>query len=124
MNLAMSATLRGKREDARDLLAQIVEIDDSLGGTPFRQGILEVAAGIAAVAGDYASAAKLYGAAESLAESSGRRRDAADDAFMRSIVERARGALSPEGCDEAIRSGRGLAPATAMTLAEEISLRR
>ena len=124
MNLAMVAILRRKRDEAADALREIIAINTGLGGTPFRQGILEVAAGIAAAGHDYTSAAKLYGAAEALAEASGRRRDAADDAFVRAIVDQAQGALSERVCDEAVRSGRALAPVAAMALAEEISLRR
>jgi predicted ATPase/class 3 adenylate cyclase len=124
VNLAMIAILRGKRDDARHLLREMVAIDGGLGGTPFRQGLLEVAAGIAAITGDFQSSAKLYAAAELLAEASGRRRDAADDAYIISVVKRVRDALPTEAYEEAIRAGRGIATAAAIALAEEISLRR
>lgn len=124
MNLAMIAILRGRSDEARAMLGEIASIDSRLGGAPFRQGILEVAAGIAAESSDFAAAAMLYGAAEALGEASGRQRDAADDAFITSAAAKARHALGDEAFAGAVRQGRALTSEAAMEVADGISRRR
>jgi len=123
-NLAMVAILRGNIESASEMFVEIVEINGRLGGTPFRQWILEVAAAIAATRESYLDAAVLYGAAEALGDASGRRRDTADEAFVASIMQRTRRALGESAFESAVRKGSGLAPEVAQELAEEISRRR
>jgi len=123
INLAMIAVLRARQDDARVMLLEIVAINAALGGAPLRQGILEVAAGVAAAASDFPRAATLYGAAEALAEASGRKREPADEALVNSFVEKARSALGNVGFDDAVRQGRTLTVEAAMRTAEEVSRR-
>ena len=103
------------------MLHEIVDINEQLGGTPFRQWILELAAAVSVARGVHLQAAELYGAAEALSEISGRRREAADDAFVASIVDQARKALGEERFQSAVRNGRALAPEVAMEMAVGIS---
>jgi predicted ATPase/class 3 adenylate cyclase len=123
-NLAIVAILRGSHAEASDLLREIVDINARLGGTPFRQWIFEVAAGIASAREDYARAAELFGAAEALSDASGRARDAADAAFVTSVMRQARSALGEEELEAAVQRGRSRTPEASSAMAEEISRRR
>ncbi|MFO1303830.1 MAG: adenylate/guanylate cyclase domain-containing protein [Burkholderiales bacterium] len=124
INLGMVAILRDKHDEARSMLVEIVEINRQLGGTPFNQWIVELAAAIAVASGSHEEAALLYGAAEAMGEASGRRRDAADEAFVRSMLDRIRTTLGSGDYESSLRAGRGLAAAAAMERAEAISRRR
>ena len=124
INLAIVAILRGKHDEARSMLGEIADINRQLGGTPFNQWIVELAAAIGVASAMHEDAALLYGAAEAMGEASGRRRDAADETFVRAMVDRARAALGPERFESAVRAGRDLTPAAAMERAETISRRR
>ncbi len=124
INLAIVAVLRDKHDEARAMLGEIVDINHQLGGTPFNQWIVELAAAIGVAKGSHEEAALLYGAAEAMSEASGRRREAADETFVRAMADRARAAVGPERFEAAQRAGRGLTPASAMEQAETISRRR
>jgi len=123
-NLAIVSILRGSYAEATQILREILEINDQLGGTPFHQWILEVAAGIAVGAGIHVTAARLHGAAAALSEASGRQHEAADAAFVASIREQTHRALGDRGFDGAFREGRAMVSATTLQVAREISRRR
>jgi hypothetical protein len=103
------------------MLHEIIDINEQLGGTPFVQWILELAAALEVAEKAYVQAAQLYGTAEALSEVSGRRRDAADDVFVTSIVKQIREALGNERFDASVRDGHAIAPGTALKIAVEIS---
>ena len=65
-------------------------------GGQVAQSALEVSVGLAACRQEWALAAELFGAAEALTLRTGLRRDAADEAFLRPLMERTRVALGSE----------------------------
>jgi hypothetical protein len=75
------------------LLGEVLTIADETGSKRAGQSALVVAAGLAALAGDWEHAARFHGVAERQAETTGSRSDPADDAFLRPWISRAREAL-------------------------------
>jgi non-specific serine/threonine protein kinase len=106
INLAMISILRADAANARALLQEILPINAKIGGAALEQATLEVAMGFAAVLGDYERAARFYGGAEARADSSGLRRDAADEAFVSAVRKRAREALGDVRYVAAVAAGR------------------
>jgi tetratricopeptide (TPR) repeat protein len=120
LNLAMAQIARNPAGPIAQILLEALAIARENRSEPATQSVLEVAAGWAAARGDYRRAARLFGAAEALAEVTGLRRDPADEAFLRPLVDRARAALGTQafaaleaegralGRDDAIADVRGL----------------
>ena len=114
LNLAMVALARGSAQPARAMLAQGMAIAQEIGSKPAGQCAIEVAAGLAAMATQWARAARYFGAAEAQAAQTGIRRDLADEAFLSPLMARVRDALDPEAFDAAAGTGKALAFEEAM----------
>ena len=119
VNLAMVAIVRGDREQARERLLQGMAIAHEIGSRPAGQSALDACAGLAAVAAQWARAARLFGAAAAQSEQTGICRDPADDAFVRPLIAGVRAALGPERFADAEREGRALSLETALDEARE-----
>jgi hypothetical protein len=93
LNLAMVCIGRGVEADSRAMLLEVLQIADATGSQPVERSALEVCAGLAASEGDAATAARLFAAAQAQMATTGLRRDPADEAFLSSMIERARAAI-------------------------------
>ena len=93
LNLAMVSIERAAFERVPAMLLEVVDIAAEIGSTPVDQSVLEVSSGLAAARGDWARAARFYGAAESQAFETGLHRDPTDEAFLAPLVAKARNAL-------------------------------
>ncbi|MBK7975157.1 MAG: tetratricopeptide repeat protein [Deltaproteobacteria bacterium] len=106
LNVAMNHVGRGEPERSigptREALALAIEFDLRMSG----QVALDVCAGLAAVRGELANAARFYGASEEERGRSDFHRDPPDEAYLRPLVDRARAALGAEAFDAAEREGR------------------
>ena len=109
LNLAMVAISRGRADEARRLLGEVLAIIDETGSKPAQQSLLEVCAGFAALRQQWILSARFYGAAEAYSEETGIRRDAGDAAFLEPLMSAARKALSAELYAAAEGAGRQLA---------------
>ncbi|HXU66457.1 MAG TPA: adenylate/guanylate cyclase domain-containing protein [Casimicrobiaceae bacterium] len=107
LNLAM-ATIAREAGDCVPMLLEALAIADVIGSKPALLSVLEVSAGLAASRGDFARAARIYGAAEARAASTGLHRDPADEAFLRALMTRSANALGPAGYASAEAAGRSL----------------
>jgi predicted ATPase/class 3 adenylate cyclase len=109
LNLAMAILARdGHRVPG--ILLEVVAIADETGSKPAIQSVLEVSAGFAAWRAEWERAAQLFGAAETHAQTTGLRRDPADEAFLAPLMENARRALGESAFRAAEAEGRALAP--------------
>ena len=108
LNQAMIAVLRRDASHAQALLGEVATVDREIGDAALAQGMLDVASGLAALRGDLGRAATFHGAAEAWIARSGACRDAADQAFVASVVEPARATLGDRDFDAAVSAGRGL----------------
>ncbi|MBL8345718.1 MAG: tetratricopeptide repeat protein [Rubrivivax sp.] len=108
LNRSMVAISAGRSADATPLLAQARDIAVSLGSKPVEKSVLEVCAGLCATRGDASAAARLFGAAEALARTTGLRREANDEAFLLPLIERARSTLGQAAFAELEHLGSGL----------------
>jgi len=109
LNLAMVAISRGRAEEARRMLLDVLAIMDETGSKPAGQSLLEVCAGFAALRKEWIQSARFYGAAEAYSAQTGIRRDAGDAAFLEPLISAARKALSSELFTAAEGAGRELA---------------
>ena len=115
LNLAMVAVERNDGLRARERLIGAMTIAEELGSRTAGQSLLEVGAGLAALGEEWRRAARFYGAAEAHATQTGLHNDPADEAFLRPLIARARGALGeqPFAADEATGRAVGYEPAMA-----------
>jgi hypothetical protein len=90
------------------ILLEALAIADENRSTPAAQSVLEVSAGWAAAQSDWKRAARLYGVAEALAETTGLRRDPADEAFLAPLMDSARGMLGAPAFASLEAAGRGV----------------
>jgi len=90
------------------ILLEALAIADENRSTPAAQSVLEVSAGFAAAQGDWKRAARLFGVAEALAETTGLRRDPADEAFLAPLIDRARNALGAPAFGSIEAAGRAV----------------
>lgn len=117
LNLAMVAVARGSVERARKLLFEVLAIADETGSRAAGQSLLDVCAGLAAYRGEWAHAARFYGAAEAQTEQSGLCRDPADQAFLAPLITKARIGCGADIFAAAERTGRMLSYEQAMLAA-------
>jgi non-specific serine/threonine protein kinase len=89
LNLAMTSADRGDAARARTALQDAMACLPA-GRSRVGQSVLEVCAGLAAMAEDWSRAACLYGAAAAEAARSGVRPDPADEAFLSRHIDKAR----------------------------------
>ena len=94
LNLSMVAIERGDDKAARSMLRDALLIAEEIGSKRAGQSVLEVAAGLAALCGEWESAARFYGAAEAQAAQTGLHRDPADEAFLAPRMAQTRAALA------------------------------
>jgi predicted ATPase/DNA-binding winged helix-turn-helix (wHTH) protein len=107
LNLAMTSADRGDLPRARAALDGAMACV-SPARSRVGQSVLEVCAGLAAMASDWDRAARLYGAAAAEAARSGVRPDPADEAFLARHMEKARAARGPEFFAALEKRGREL----------------
>ena len=105
LNLAMVHLTQGDVAPARGLLQDVITIAAQIGSRPAAIGVLDVACGLAVLAGDMHQAALLHGLAEAENAQSGIHRDAADEAFLEPFMAAARLSLGA-GFDAAQQAGR------------------
>jgi predicted ATPase/class 3 adenylate cyclase len=108
LNLAMVAIAGGFDDEARETLLEAFAVADEIRSTRIGQSLLEVTAGLATSLEDWELAARLFGAAECLAGTTGLRRDAADEAFLAPRIARAAAALGEPAFAAAAGMGRQL----------------
>jgi non-specific serine/threonine protein kinase len=95
LNLAMASENEALGERAGMVLEAIM-LGQEVGSRYVGQGALEVCAGIMAISGDWTCCARIYGAVHMQSLKTGVRRDAADEAFLAPLVDKARAELGPE----------------------------
>jgi hypothetical protein len=108
LNLAMVSIARGSGARARAMLLDVHAIVQEIGSTAAGQSVLEVSAGLASMHGEWARAARYFGAAEAQAVQTGLRRDPADEAFVARMIAKAHEALDPASFAAAESAGRTL----------------
>jgi predicted ATPase/class 3 adenylate cyclase len=106
LNLSMVLIGLGVLDEADTLLQQVVSATRELGTVTLSKSVLEVCCGRAVHVQHDELAATLYGAAAAIGEKSGLTRDAADDAFLRPLVEQARARLGQERFFSLASAGR------------------
>jgi hypothetical protein len=90
------------------MLTEVRAIAARIRSLPVEKSLLEVCAGLCANRGDDKAAARLFGAAEALGETTGIRRDANDDAFLLPLLQHARQRLGDAAFAAAEHCGRTL----------------
>jgi len=93
LNLAMVAIGGQAGDRACAMLLEVLAIVGESGSKRLGQSVLEVAAGLAAMRGDSARAARFYGIAEAQTTATGLQRDPGDEAFLAPLIAKARTAL-------------------------------
>ena len=106
LNLAMIYIARHAHSDARIALREIIAIARQTRSMPVGQSALEVASGLAASVGERPLALRFFGAAEANTHDTGIVRDPADDAFLRPLIQSARGSQDAEAAASAENAGR------------------
>ena len=114
LNLAMVAVGRGSLERARTMLLDVLAIVQEIGSKRAGQSVLEVCGGLAAVRGDWARAARVYGAVEAQTAQTGLHRDPTDAAFLEPLLAKAQAALGSEAFAASENAGRALSYDEAM----------
>ena len=108
LNLAIVAISSNRSVDARPMLREVTGIALEIESKPIGQSVLEVAAGLMGRDCRWELTARLFGAAEALAQHTGVQRDAADAQFLMPHIEQAREALGAARFDAAEQEGRTL----------------
>ena len=85
-----------------------LDIAGELGSRYVGQSAIDVCAGLCSLAGQPECCARFLGASETLGEATGLHRDAADEAFVSPLVQRARDGCTPKLFDAAYGAGRAL----------------
>jgi len=114
LNLAMVSIGRGARERVPGMLLEVLAIAEENGSKPAGQGALEVSAGLAAASGEWAQAARMFGAADAHMMSTGIHRDPTDEAFLAPLMDATQRALGAQVYRDASEGGRSLAYADAI----------
>jgi len=115
LNLAMVATFRKAHTPARAMLVEVLQIVDESGLRPAAQGLLEVAAGLAASGNEWEQSGRLFGAAEAQTAATGLARDPADEAFLAPLIATARQKLGTDAFTATAAAGRALSYDGAIT---------
>jgi hypothetical protein len=105
LNQAIVAVARKDAAGARRLLASVLAIVDETGSRQIAQCLLEVVAGVAALAADWPSVGIFYGAAQAQMRQTGIQRDPADAAALAPHVNESRRVLGAEPFAAAVREG-------------------
>lgn len=89
------------------MVLEAIMLGEQVGSRYVGQSALEVCAGLMAIADNWSCCARLYGAAQTQSSRTGFKPDAADEAFLAPLVQRARDALA-EGYELGEAQGRAL----------------
>ena len=108
LNLAMACVEIGDEASARRDLQGAIAVAVRIGSAPASQGALDVCAGLACLAQEWARGARYAGAADAQSARSGIARDAADTLFIEPKLARARAALGAPRYESAYREGQRL----------------
>lgn len=108
LNLAMATIASHDDDRVAPMLLEALGIADEIGSKPTFQSVLEVSAGLAASRSDWQRAARIFGAAEAHADSTGLHRDPADEAFLRPLIAQSAEILGAAPFATAEAAGRGL----------------
>ena len=120
LELAETFTIaRGSTDRARELLLEALTIAQEIGSKRAGQIVFEVSAGLEVLRGQWASAARLYGAAEAQLKQMKAQREPADDAFLAPLMTRARETLGASAF--AAEEAAGLALPYDEAIAETLS---
>ncbi len=114
LNLAIVSIGRGAAKRASVTLRDAIVIASEIGSKHAGQSAIEIAAGLCSLCGDWDKAALFFGAAEAQIARTGLKRDAADEAFLRPLIARARQAMGPPAFDAATSAGSTLGYEEAM----------
>ena len=114
LNLARVHLDRDSGDSAARVLREVLELVDEHTGPQETQQLLTVAAGLAAHEGDWARAARLYGAAQAQLRQHGLRREPADEASLAPLMARVRQATDNAGFAAYEAEGKELAPEDAL----------
>jgi len=106
LNLAMNRISSASAPSALPMLREVLGIARETGSQPVWQSVTEVGVGLAASLGEFAEAARLYGAAEAQSEAARRPRYVADQAFLNPLLERTRLQLGPAAFEAELQAGR------------------
>jgi predicted ATPase/class 3 adenylate cyclase len=113
LNLAVIAISRGLPDRARSCLREAYAIARELTSRKLEQAVLDGAAGLAVVAGEFEAAARLYGASQGQVEAMRLKREPAVEAFLSPLIAQARSALGASAFGAAEATGRAMAPEAA-----------
>ena len=114
LNLARVAIQRGSADRARTMLLEALAIATEIGSLLVEQFVLDISAWLAALLGDFASAARFYGAAEAQLKQTGYHRESVDEVPMAPLIARAREALGAAAFVAAESAGGALSHKEAM----------
>lgn len=107
-NLSSVLIESGQQHEATGTLREAMAIAGEIGSRQVGHAVLGYCAGLAVLRGDWALAARMHGAAENQARRMGYHREPMDEAFLPSLVERARQALGEAAFGQAEAAGREL----------------
>jgi hypothetical protein len=119
LNLAMVAIARRSAERAGALLREVLAIVAETASRRVVQSALDVSVGLACLRREWERAARYYGAAETLTDTIGVRRDPADEVFVEPMIAETRQALGVSRFNASEASGRALSFQAAVTDARE-----
>jgi predicted ATPase len=114
LNLGRVHLDRHSGDSAARVLREVLELVDEHTGPQETQQLLTVAAGLAAHEGDWARAARIYGAAQAQLKQHGLRREPADEVSLAPLIARARQATDDAGFAAREEEGQKLAPEDAL----------
>ena len=109
LNLALVAIGQRDGTRARPILQEVVGISNEMQSRAIGQCVLDVCAALAALRGEWARAARFFGAVEAQTAEGGYHRDPADKAFLAPLIEEARSTLGARQFDSDEAQGRTLA---------------
>jgi predicted ATPase/class 3 adenylate cyclase len=116
LNMTIVRLMAHRTHDADRHLERVLDRADRLQSVALVQYVADVATGLAAERQAFSDVAIWHAAAESLRETTGLQRDAADEAFVQPVVESARLALGVDG----FRLAAANAPTAAPEIAERL----
>ncbi|MBK7975156.1 MAG: tetratricopeptide repeat protein [Deltaproteobacteria bacterium] len=108
VNLAMVCVSRGKLDQAREHLAEVLAVVAEAGVRTTGQVALDVCSALADVRGEWEVAARIFGASEAHRLRLGSQREPVDDEFLAPHLARTRAALGDERFAAAEAGGRAL----------------
>ena len=114
LNLAAVLICRGSTARVPPMLIELLALAQETGSKLVVQGLVEVAAGLAATLGEWRRAAQLFGVADAQLEAMGTPREAVDEAYIGPLIARTREALGEATFAAAEAAGRTLSDEAAL----------